>query len=480
MKGRPGIAVCILSVLLLALISCTNIRNAGEMTMEADVLEPPSVAIEGWWEGYLSLFGDSELLLQFEVVDSPNGYSSFLSILQQGVRALAVNTTSYDGTTGLVSFDLATIQASYTGLLDSSTSIPSIRGTFSQGGAEFPLVLEKKHTLLSRTQDVVAPYPYISEEVTIPTEGGFSLSGTLTRPDDKAKHPAVILVSGSGLQNRDEEIFGHKPFLVLSDALTKAGIATLRYDDRGFGQSGGNGLLATTYDFADDAKSAYEFLQAKEYIQQDRVGVIGHSEGAIISGILAATDPSVSFIVLLSGPGLKGVDLILQQARALLEEQGIGGDQMETILTTNRKLYMTALDYTVSEEDRKLSIQAMLLASGYPSEIALQQTSALLSPWYLTYLELDPVSYFSKVSCPTLIISGTKDLQVPSKGNVEALQKALSLNGNAEVTVQVLPGLNHLLQSADTGQPSEYASIEMTMDPSVLDLVPSWILSLVK
>jgi pimeloyl-ACP methyl ester carboxylesterase len=478
MQVKTGIGLCVLLVLLLTLISCTNVRNVGELAMETNELENPTVEVAGWWEGSLSLPGDTTLLLQFEVVDSETGYSSFLSIRQQGVKALGVERTSYDATSGMVVFDLPTIQASYTGLLDSSTSILSIRGTFSQNGVEFPLLLEKKHTPLSRAQDVVAPFPYISEEVSIPTGGGFSLSGTLTRLDDEKKHPAVILVSGSGLQNRDEEIFGHKPFLVLSDALTKAGITVLRYDDRGFGQSGGDGLLATTYDFADDAKSAYSFLRSKEFVQQERVGIIGHSEGAIIAGILAATDPSVSFIVLLSGPGLKGMDLILQQAQTLLEEQGVGGEQLETILSTNRKLYMTALDYTVSEEDRKQSIQAMLLASGYPSEIALQQTSALLSPWYLTYLELDPALYFSKVSCPTLIVCGTKDLQVPAKGNVEALQQALASNGNTEVTVQVLPGLNHLLQSAVSGQPSEYASIEMTMDPSVLLLVPSWILTL--
>jgi alpha-beta hydrolase superfamily lysophospholipase len=436
--------------------------------------------LSGWWEGNLAFPMDIHLLLQFEVVASECGYSSFLTIRQQAVDRLAVDATVFDETTGFLTFDLSSIQASFSGILD-TTRVPNvIEGIFSQGETKFPLILEKTHTVPNRPQEVIAPYPYISEDVSIPTAGGYFLSGTITRPDDKASHPAVILVTGSGLQDRNEEIFSHKPFLLLSDVLTKAGIVVLRYDDRGFARCEGDSLSTTTYDFADDAKAVWSYLQSKAYVQQDRVGVLGHSEGAIIAGILAANDPSVAFAVLVSGPGLKGKDLILQQTKALIQGQGFSEEQIEKIVETTCKLYGTALDSSLSLEDRKLSVEAMLMASGYPAEVALQQATALLSPWYLTFLALDPSIYFSKVSCPVLILSGSKDLQVSTEGNVSALQKALASNGNTEVTVKILDGLNHLMQPAVTGQPTEYETIETTLDPSVLDLVPTWILSVTK
>lgn len=480
MKRKPVYALLFLVTILLFLVSCTSVEKAEVLSPEIpeEVNAVPDVS--GWWEGSLSLPGDIQLLLQFEVVTKAEGYSSLLSIRQQGIDSLPVQATVFDAAVRSITFDISAMQATYTGLLDTTASPQAITGTFSQGGATFPLVLEKKHTVARRPQEVVAPYPYISEDVSMPTANGFSLAGTITRPDDKAKHPSVILVTGSGLQNRDEEILGHKPFLVIADALTKAGFVVIRYDDRGFAQSGGDGKTATTYDFADDAASVLSFLKEQPYVAEDSIGVLGHSEGALIAGILAADNPSIAFAILLSGPGLSGMDLILQQTKALAQGQGFSEEQIEAITATNKKLYMTALDSSVPLEERKLSLEAMLMANGYPAEVAVQQVAALLSPWYLTYLALDPATYFSRVSCPVLIVSGTKDLQVPPEGNVSSLQQALALHGNSEVTVQILDGLNHLLQPAMTGQPTEYETIETTIDPSVLALLPSWILSVVK
>ncbi|AEV28977.1 lysophospholipase [Sphaerochaeta pleomorpha str. Grapes] len=477
MKGNRLGSLLFLIAILLSFVSCTSVEKAEVLPPEIPEEVKTVPDITGWWEGSLPLPGDIQLLLQFEVVTAPDGYSSFLSIRQQAIDSLQVHTTVFDEATGSITFDIAALQATFTGLLDATASPNTIEGTFSQGGALLPLVLEKNHTVSHRLQEVVAPYPYISEDVSIPTANGFSLAGTITRPDDKAKHPCVILVTGSGLQDRNEEILGHKPFLVIADALTKAGIVVIRYDDRGFAQSGGDGKNATSLDFADDAASVLSFLKTKEYVQQDTIGVLGHSEGAIIAGILAADNPSVAFVILLSGPGLAGMDLVLQQTRALVQGQGFSEEQIEAIIATNKKLYTTALDSSVSLEARKLSLEAMLMASGYPAEKALEQVNALLSPWYLTFLALDPVTYFSRVSCPVLIVSGTKDLQVPTERNVSSLQQALASNGNMEVSVKVLDGLNHLLQPAITGQPTEYETIETTIDPSVLSLLSSWILS---
>ncbi|WP_320128061.1 alpha/beta fold hydrolase [uncultured Sphaerochaeta sp.] len=479
MKRLFGISILVMFSLVLFLSSCASSKQMDSLVKEDPMVpKKTTLDISGWWEGSLSLPGGSSLLLQFEVETAQEGYSSFLTVRQQGVHDLPVSTTSFDQSSNSFSLNIETIKATFAGNLDTATDPYSIVGTFSQSGLDFPLVLEKKFTALIRPQDVSAPFPYISEDVEIPTANGFSLAGTITRPKDEGVHPAVILVTGSGLQDRNEELFGHKPFLVLADALTKAGIVVLRCDDRGYGKSGGDGINATTFDFAQDAKAALSYLATMPYTEKDVLGVIGHSEGALIAGILSAQDPAISFIVLLSGPGLDGKDLLLQQSRAIMQRQGLGQDQIDAAVALNKTLYDIALDTATSQEDRAKEIQSILVKNGMSEKVALQQSESLLSAWFNMFLAIDPADYFSKITCPVLIVSGTNDVQVPTEGNVKALQDALAVNGNTHVTVKILEGLNHMLQPSVSGLPTEYESIETTLDPSVLSLVPTWIHSL--
>jgi pimeloyl-ACP methyl ester carboxylesterase len=312
------------------------------------------------------------------------------------------------------------------------------------------------------------------------------IGGTLTLPVGPGPFPAVLLISGSGQQDRDEAIAGHRPFLVLADRLTRLGIAVLRTDDRGVGKTGGDPRTATTEDFAADAAAAISYLRTRPDIDSARIGLIGHSEGGIIAPLVAVRTGRVALLVLLAGPAVTGEELLLAQSEALARASGVP----ETQITENRRLNETIYRLVKSESDTAVLIRrarAVLREAiekmspgeqeslGDPEVMIESSLRPIVFPWFRWFLTHDPRPSLATVRCPMLALFGEKDLQVPPKQNLSALEEAVRLSGNPDVVAKVIPGVNHLFQTAGTGLPAEYATIEETISPAVLDTIGDWV-----
>ena len=460
----------VLSALLITLLAGCASMTVEQVISPASVEEEEPVDLSGYWEGSLAVSPTHALPIGFSIISDDE---ALLQIPSQGLRDFRV--TSIDVEHTLLTIGIEPLQASYTGTYDVGTN--QIVGTFTQMGQSLPLVLslgvlqEKR-----RAQDPVQPYPYISEDITFTqSPEGFLLAGTITRPHGDGPFPSVVLISGSGSQNRDEELMGHRPFLVLADELTRSGIVVLRYDDRGFAESGGDASAATSMDFADDAESAVDHLKTLPYVDVGNIGIIGHSEGAIIGSIVAQRDTDVAFLVLMAGSGVDGVAVLEDQTAAILRAQQTPEPVIAQAVSANLAIYATVLDESRSLEVRKESVLQRLLALGLPPEQAAAQISALFSPWYMQFLTLDPADYLQELDIPVMILNGTKDTQVSAALHVPSIERALSAGGNNRYTTKVYEGLNHLFQPAMTGAPDEYGSIETTLDPKVLKDIASWI-----
>ena len=306
------------------------------------------------------------------------------------------------------------------------------------------------------------------------------------KPNSTQQFPALIFISGSGPQNRNEELLGHKPFLVLADYFTRKGFAVLRYDDRGVGKSTGDFSQATTADFASDVESAVKFLQHHFVVNPTKIGLMGHSEGGVIAPMVAANPSnSVAFIVLLAGTGIKGDSLLLLQQALIAQAEGMNLTLLKENQQLNRELFQMVNLY----EDEKILNAAVdayfeqhplnteLLAETGQTSTEFQQAlrNQLLNPWMRYFLRLDPQIALKKVTCPVLAINGSKDLQVPAAQNIPAIKTAIESNGNKQVSVEMLPNLNHLFQTCTTGSLSEYATIEETFSPVALKVIEKWL-----
>ncbi|MDR2065993.1 MAG: alpha/beta hydrolase [Prevotellaceae bacterium] len=337
----------------------------------------------------------------------------------------------------------------------------------------------------------IKPETYYSEDVTFTNEKeNFTLAGTLTLPSHKGVFPAAVLISGSGAQNRNEEIMGHKPFLVLADHLTRNGIAVLRFDDRGVGESEGYKPEATTENFADDVEAAVNYLLSRNEIDKTKTGLIGHSEGGIIAPMLAAKSDNIAFIVLLAGTGIQGKDLMLMQTALMAKAMGTSDSMIERSTAVNKQLYelICSID-DIKEREEKATEHIRQYLSKIPPAMKGGKTdeelvSGLLkeinNPWIEYFLRYNPAPALEKVKCPVLALNGSKDLQVPSKVNLEAVKTALEKGGNKNFEVKELDGLNHLFQECKTGSPTEYATIKQTFSPVALNEISNWILDNVK
>ena len=335
------------------------------------------------------------------------------------------------------------------------------------------------------------PYPYREVEVSYPNKSaGISLAGTLTLPPGPGPFPAVVLITGSGAQDRDESLMGHKPFLVLADYLTRRGVAVLRSDDRGVGGSTGDHTKATSADFATDAEAAVAFLKAQKGINPAKIGLMGHSEGGLIAPIVAAKDPKgVAFLVLLAGPGVPGDEILALQSVLMMKAAGMDAKTVDESSAVAKKMY-AAIRTEKDEAAAQKALEAIAKASlatlspddlkklGPDPMAAVQaQFKTLQSPWFRYFLTYDPRPTLAKVKCPVLAINGEKDLQVAPGQNLLEIAKALKTAGNRDVTTRELPGLNHLFQSSKTGSIAEYATIEETFNPEALKLIGDWITS---
>jgi fermentation-respiration switch protein FrsA (DUF1100 family) len=440
--------------------------------------------ITGQWNGALKVQG-TQLRLVFNISKTDNGVSSTMDSPDQGAKGIPTTTTNFENS--ILKITIANAKIEYQGTLGKDNIIV---GTFKQGGQSFPMNLSKEvieKEKLVRPQEPIKPYPYYSEDVTFENnKAGIILAGTLTLPKKDGVFPVVILISGSGPQNRDEELLGHKPFLVLSDYLTKNGIAVLRYDDRGTALSKGDFKTATSADFATDAESAITYLKTRKEINKKKIGLIGHSEGGLIAPMIASKSKEAAFIVLLAGTGIQGDQILLLQQKLIGKASGISDEDLQKNELTNRKVFEIVKKSNSIEQlniDLTNFIKQSLVENpnaqkpqGMSDEDFVKlQVKQLATPWMQYFIKYNPAPALEKVKCPVLAINGEKDLQVPSKENLEAIKNALTKGGNKKVTTKELPNLNHLFQECKTGSPQEYATIEQTFSPTALTEILNWI-----
>ena len=442
-----------------------------------------SADIVGQWSGVLNIQG-TQLPLVFHIMTSGQGLSSTMDSPEQHQYDLVVDSTSYKA--GTLLFMVKNLRLEYSGQLNAKGDF---EGTFTQNGYTFPLTLSRgmvKKNMDLRPQEPKAPYPYQIDSVTFENKkAGVALSGTFTRPKPEGKYPVVILISGSGPSDRDEMVFGHKPFLVLADYLTRQGLAVLRYDDRGVGHSTGDYTQTTTLDFAADVESALNYLATRDDVDTKHMGLIGHSEGGVIADVVASRNRSVAFIVRLAGPTLRGDKLLMLQTRVLSLAMGATDEQLAQSQTINRGVYDLLLDETLPPLKRPYVLEDYLkkayqeLGTDMTDKDLKDAVAQLITPWFVSYVRLDPMDYFKKVKCPILALDGSKDLQVPAKENLglinDFVAKASTSAPKTNIKTVELPNLNHLFQPCDKGLPSEYSTIKTTMSPDVLALIWAWI-----
>lgn len=350
----------------------------------------------------------------------------------------------------------------------------SISGQWLQNGGRLPLALERTAQPVvapKRPQTPKPPFPYRAEDVTYANPAsGLTLAGTLTLPPGAGPFPVALLITGSGPQDRDETLFDHKPFLVLADALTRRGVAVLRVDDRGVGGSQAGAKPATTADFATDVAAGVAYLRGRKDIDPARVGLIGHSEGGVVAPLVAAKDPRLAFVVLMAGTGAPGDQILPRQYHDIYLASGAGEaaarQQAQRIEAAN------ALVRREPDQAKAMPQLISLLGEGPNPQAAVGLAALINSTWYRAFLDLDPAKALAQVRAPVLAVNGAKDTQVAAEVNLPAIKAALA--GNPDATTLVLPGLNHLFQTAGTGAPAEYAAIEETLAPSALATIVDW------
>lgn len=361
----------------------------------------------------------------------------------------------------------------------------SINGTFTQNGQNFDL--ELKPYKLNRPQEPKPPFPYEVKDVEFENkEAGITLSGTLTIPATTGLYPVVVLISGSGPQDRNEEIFEHKPFFVIADYLTRNGIAVLRYDDRGTGKSKGNYAGSSIADFASDAEAAIDFLKKCSGIDSGKIGLIGHSEGGMIASLIASRNPEIAFIVLMAGPGVPGDQLMLLQAEKIYKSMKISNNFIETDRKIKKKIFRAIKNGQDSAKVAKKIVREYsklkddeLEKMGISKNNLNLLAASFLSDEIRSLIRFNPAVYLKKVSCPVLALNGENDMQVPPKENLAAIEAALKSGGNKNYTIKELWYLNHLFQTCETGSLNEYGKIEETVAPVALETMRNWILGVV-
>jgi len=448
--------------------------------------EAENKGIEGVWMGTLKV-SLAELRVVFKINREEDGsLVAKMDSPDQGAENIPVDKVTFEN--GNLHLESKVIQGSYDGKM---TADDSIDGTWQQGGLSFPLVIKRidEAPKLHRPQEPKKPYPYIEEEISYENEkAGIKLAGTLTLPRSGQPFPAVILITGSGPQDRNETVLGHRPFLVLADYLTRQGIAVLRVDDRGVGGSTGNLFESTSEDFAEDVLAGVQYLKSREQINPKQIGLIGHSEGGIVAPIAASRSSDIAFIVLMAGTGVTGQKILYLQSDLLLKAAGASDEVLALQQASLEQIFKILKDEEDSTIAKKKIREALTDTLGKlskeekdslgVSEAAIEiQLQMLFSRWFDFFLMYDPKPTLMKVKCPVLAINGELDLQVPPKENLAAIEKALKAGGNTNYTIRELPKHNHLFQRAQTGAMSEYAKIEETISPVALEAIAKWILT---
>lgn len=380
-------------------------------------------------------------------------------------------------------FAVTKLNLSYDGVWDEQEKVWKGNLTFQQ---VYPLILRRAtakdlapavHKRPQEDAINAGPAPYVQREVRFNNFAGHNqLAGTLSMPNGKSPFPSVVLISGTGHNTRDEDVWGHKVFLVLADALTRKGIAVLRYDKRGVGGSSGDYGAATTADFTSDAQAAVDWLKTRPQIDARRIGVLGHSEGGIIAPAVAAEDKSVAAVVMIAGPCIRGDKLFALQSAMTAKAYGAPNDYIAKRKVFDQELYSAII--SAPSASAALERAKSKVAQGVADKLVDANEAQTLAqddttPWERYFLAYDPAPTLARLTVPVLVLDGSLDVQVPAKENLAAAREALRNNSNA--TVIELPGMNHLLQDAKTGAPSEYNDIEETMSPTALKIITDWL-----
>lgn len=454
-----------------------HVPSPAELAVDETLSSAPNPAVEGHWEGEVTLPG-APLLIRVDLHHRDGYWAGTIDIPAQGAEELPLTDFAIDG--DAVSFVMADVPGDpvFAGRLTGG----EIAGTFNQSGFTAPFRLGRGVIAEpGRPQQPQPPFPYDDAEVAY-DNGPVRIAGTLSVPHGEGPFAVVLLISGSGAQDRDETIYGHRPFLVLADHLARAGIAVLRVDDRGVGASTGDRSTATTEDFADDVLAGVDFLTRRPEIDRRRIGLIGHSEGGIIAPMVATRSDDVAFIVLLAGTGVRGDEVILRQVELISRAEGLPADQVAEAVTAQRDLFhllsVGAGDREVRAKLREV-LRAQFGAEGGEEsveEVVDEHLRQARLPWFRFFLDYDPRPALRRVEVPVLALCGGKDLQVDPEQNLTEIFMALAEGGNDRFAIEELPGLNHMFQRAETGSPTEYYTIEETVNPAALESVSGWIL----
>ncbi|PZR19229.1 MAG: alpha/beta hydrolase [Flavobacterium psychrophilum] len=439
--------------------------------------------ITGKWQGNLVVPG-GKLRLVLNIAAGVGGYTATMDSPDQGAKDMPIDKIAFTDNT--LTFSIAAAGINYKGKLENGI----IKGTFNQGTYALALDLSKGEIIevkAKRPQEPKAPFPYYMEDVTFKNEkAGITLGGTLTLPKKDGVYPVVILISGSGAQDRNSELMEHKPFLLWADHLTRNGIGVLRYDDRGVGKSGGNPVNDTSADFATDTQAALDYLKTRKEVNKKKIGLIGHSEGGLIAQLVAEKNPDIAYIVSLAGPGIKVSELMILQNYLAGKSDGIPENELTAMGVTLRKAY----NVIITENDEKIrkatvndiltkEFGAFFASKGVPKDeigrVIAGQTEQLTSPWFVYFLRYDPAPVIEKLKCPILALNGSKDIQVAADANLDGIKRAAEKSGNKKVVTKKLMNLNHLFQECTTGSIQEYGEIEQTIAPVALDEVTNWI-----
>ena len=439
--------------------------------------------LQGDWTGSIGVLG---VIVHFDKT-ADGGWEGTLTVPQQRLKRKLEQLVV---TPQQLSFALPEFQASYAARWDAAQL--AWAGTWTQGQAT-PLLLKKADAAAvaaltpRRPQEAAIaalPPAATSTDVGFRNDAaGVDLAGTFSVPRGQGAgpFPAVVLVHGSGPHSRDEEVLGHKVFLVLADHLNRRGIAVLRYDKRGIGKSTGAYQGATTLDFADDAEAAVRFLRSRPEVDRQRLGILGHSEGGLIAPLVASRDPALAFVVMLAGPGVRGADLMVEQLALAARDAGVAEPQIARQRAFNRPLFAAIADAAQPDAARAKAAalyEAAERQGTLPSDMTRERLARFTDPWFFTFLRHDPAPALRLLRQPVLAINGELDQQVPAALDLAAIRQALA--GNRRAVVKELPGLNHLMQTASSGGVSEYARIEETMSPLALETVSGWIAETVK
>ncbi len=431
-------------------------------------ISKPEGKYSGLWLGVMQVTDQMSMQLAFEIIiEEEESYSAKMNVIEQKALDIPMDECIIRNDSVHIVFNAAGI--TYEGKYD--WNVDTIYGTYTQSGNSFPLNLSKVDKLpleVNRPQTPKRPFPYTEENVTFDNEkADITLAGTLTMPSNSTGLPGVILIAGSGRTDRNETGMGH--FLLLSDFLTRNGYAVLRYDKRGVGESGGDYIQSTTYDFVEDVLSALTYLERRPEIDHKKISLIGHSEGALIAPMVAADNPGIiSSIILMGGIGVTGAELLLIQAEKIARINGVSEDDINAIVSKNNAYYSTVL------EGGSDSVITNKLKNADP-EINDGALQMLLLPWFRTFLSIDPGIYLQRVRCPVLAITGELDSQCPPAENLAGIERALKDGGNTNYEIKSLPGLNHLFQTAKSGSPYEYDQLEEIISPATLDLILEWL-----